>query len=94
MVVNSILAAAIVHENQYSQEVVIYHISSSSRDPLKNADIMYFTFQYFTKNPWVNKDGKPIKVRAPLRPFSSKASFHKHVSTHYLPLLKVPFSYF
>ncbi|PHU15781.1 putative fatty acyl-CoA reductase 4 [Capsicum chinense] len=89
MVVNSILAAAIVHENQYSQEVVIYHISSSSRDPLKNADIMYFTFQYFTKNPWVNKDGKTIKVRAPLRPFSSKASFHKHVSTHYLPLLKM-----
>lgn len=92
MVVNSILAAVIAHENQYSEEVVIYHISSSSRDhPLKNSDIISSTFDYFTQNPWVDKDGKTIKVRAPVRPFSSIASFRKHVSTHYLPLLKVGF---
>ncbi|MCD7452733.1 hypothetical protein HAX54_017952 [Datura stramonium] len=89
MVVNSILAAVLAHENQYSQKVVIYHISSSSRNPLKNSDIMLFSFQYFTQNPWVNKDGKAIKVRAPMRPFSSMTTFRKHISTHYLPLLKM-----
>ncbi|XP_006347258.1 fatty acyl-CoA reductase 3-like [Solanum tuberosum] len=90
MVVNSIVAAIIAHENQYSEDVVIYHISSSSRDgPLKNSDIMSSTFHYFTKNPWANKDGKTIKVETPLRPFSSIDSFRKHISIHYLPLLKM-----
>ncbi|XP_060184885.1 fatty acyl-CoA reductase 3-like [Lycium barbarum] len=89
MVVNSILAATLTHENQHSKEVVVYHISSSSRDPLRNSDITFFMFHYFTQNPWINKDGKTINVRAPLRSFSSMASFRKHISTHYLPLLKM-----
>ncbi|XP_060173760.1 fatty acyl-CoA reductase 3-like [Lycium barbarum] len=89
MVVNSILAAALAHGNQHSQEVVVYHISSSSRDPLKISNIVLFSFHYFMQNPWVNKDGKTIKVRAPMRSFSSMASFSKHISTHYVPLLKM-----
>ncbi|KAH0668192.1 hypothetical protein KY285_029398 [Solanum tuberosum] len=89
MVVNTILAAVIAHENQYSQEVVIYHSSSSLNNPLKNSDLMLYAFHYFTKNPWTNKDGKTIKVKAPMRPFSSMASYRKHISTHYLPLLKM-----
>ncbi|KAG5602787.1 hypothetical protein H5410_034157, partial [Solanum commersonii] len=90
MVVNSIVAVIIAHKNQYSEDVVIYHISSSLRDgPLKNSDIMSSTFHYFTKNLWANKDGKIIKVETPLRPFSSIDSFRKHISTHYLPLLKM-----
>ncbi|WMV35746.1 hypothetical protein MTR67_029131 [Solanum verrucosum] len=89
MVVNTILAAVIAHENQYSQEVVIYHSSSSLNNPLKISDLMLYAFHYFTKNPWANKDGKTIKVKAPMRPFSSMASYRKHISTHYLPLLKM-----
>ncbi|KAM3374243.1 hypothetical protein P3S68_012957 [Capsicum galapagoense] len=88
MVVNSILAAVIAHENQYSQEVVIYHSSSSLSNPLKISEIMHFGFHYLTKNPWVNKNGKTIKVRAPMLPLSTMARFRKHIKIHYLPLLK------
>ncbi|KAL3335939.1 hypothetical protein AABB24_031922 [Solanum stoloniferum] len=89
MVVNTILAAVLAHENQYSEEVVIYHSSSSLNNPLKFSDLMLYAFHYFTKNPWGDKDGKTIKVKAPMRPFSSMASYRKHISTHYLPLLKM-----
>uniref|UniRef100_M1AAF2 Fatty acyl-CoA reductase n=1 Tax=Solanum tuberosum TaxID=4113 RepID=M1AAF2_SOLTU len=89
MVVNAILAAVITHENEHSEEVVIYHSSSSLNNPLKNSDFVLYLFHYFSKNPWTNKDGKTIKVKAPMRPFSSMASYRKHISTHYLPLLKV-----
>lgn len=92
MVVNSILAAILAHENQYSEETIIYHISSSSRGLPTNSDIKHFMFQYFRKNPWINKDGKTIRVRKPTL-FSNISSFRRHVSTHYLPLLKVSFSY-
>ncbi|TMW82725.1 hypothetical protein EJD97_005135 [Solanum chilense] len=89
MVVNTILAAVIAHENQYSQQVVIYHSSSSLNNPLIISDFVLYVFRYFTKNPWANKDGKTIKVKAPMRPFSSMTSYRKHISTHYLPLLKM-----
>ncbi|KAH0659606.1 hypothetical protein KY289_028354 [Solanum tuberosum] len=89
MVVNAILAAVITHENEHSEEVVIYHSSSSLNNPLKNSDFVLYLFHYFSKNPWANKDGKTIKVKAPMRPFSSMASYRKHISTHYLPLFKV-----
>ncbi|CAN4100756.1 unnamed protein product [Withania somnifera] len=89
MVVNSILAAILAHKNKYSQEIVIYHVGSSSRNPVKIAEVILFTFKYFRQNPWVNKDGKTIKVRKPMRSFSSMASYRKYISTHYLPLLKM-----
>ncbi|XP_055830468.1 probable fatty acyl-CoA reductase 4 [Solanum dulcamara] len=89
MVVNTILAAILAHENQYSQEVAIYHSSSSLRNPLKISEIMLLAFHYFKQNPWANKDGKTIKVKAPMRPFSTMATYRKHISTHYLPLLKM-----
>nr|XP_025887478.1 fatty acyl-CoA reductase 3-like isoform X2 [Solanum lycopersicum] len=89
MVVNTILAAVIAHENQYSQQVVIYHSSSSLNNPLIISNFALYMFRYFTKNPWANKDGKTIKVKAPMRPFSSMTSYRKHISTHYLSLLKM-----
>ncbi|KAK4369486.1 hypothetical protein RND71_013278 [Anisodus tanguticus] len=90
MVVNSILAAIRAHiGNQYSSsQEFIYHISSSGRNPLKSSDIRLFMFHYFTKNPWINKDGNIIKVRMPTL-FSSMDSFRKYISTYYWPWLKI-----
>lgn len=89
MVVNSILAAIIAHGNQYyPSHESIFHISSSEKNPLKSCDIQLFLFHYFTKNPWINKDGNIIKVGMPTL-FSSMDSFQKYISTYYLPLLKI-----
>ncbi|XP_059314843.1 fatty acyl-CoA reductase 1-like [Lycium ferocissimum] len=90
MVVNAILAAIIAHTgNQYnSSQGLIYHISSSRRNPLKSSDIRLFLFNYFTKNPWINKDGNIIKVGMPTL-FNSMDSFRKYISTYYWPLLKI-----
>ncbi|KAJ8551985.1 hypothetical protein K7X08_028428 [Anisodus acutangulus] len=91
MVVNSILAAIIAHigRNQHSSfQELIYHISSSGRNPLKSSDIRLFMFHYFTKNPWINKDGNIIKVGMPTL-FSSMDSFRKYISTYYWPFLKI-----
>ncbi|KAL3335938.1 hypothetical protein AABB24_031921 [Solanum stoloniferum] len=89
LVVNAIFAAILAHENnQCSQQVLIYHISSSSRGPPRNSDIKHFMFHYFTKNPWINKDGKTIKVTKPIL-FSNISSFRRHISIHYSLLLKM-----
>ncbi|XP_049410062.1 fatty acyl-CoA reductase 3-like [Solanum stenotomum] len=89
LVVNAIFAAILAHENnQCSQHVLIYHISSSSRGPPRNSDIKHFMFHYFTKNPWINKDGKTIKVTKPIL-FSNISSFRRHISIHYSLLLKM-----
>ncbi|KAK4709152.1 hypothetical protein R3W88_030077 [Solanum pinnatisectum] len=91
MVVNSILASIIAHignDEYYSSEELIYHISSSGINPLKTSDISLFLFNYFTKNPWMTKDGNIIKVGKPTL-FSSMDSFRKYISTYYWPLLKI-----
>ncbi|MCE3050452.1 hypothetical protein HAX54_047240, partial [Datura stramonium] len=64
MVVNSIFAAILAHENnKSSQNHFIYHIGSSQKNPLKYDDIKLFTHHYFTKNPWIDKDGNIIKAK-------------------------------
>ncbi|XP_055836015.1 fatty acyl-CoA reductase 1-like isoform X2 [Solanum dulcamara] len=91
MVVNSILASIKAHignDQYYSSQELIYHISSSRRNPLKSSDIQLFLFHYFTKNPWINKDGNIIKVEKPTL-FSSMDSFRKYISIYYWPLLKI-----
>ncbi|XP_055824646.1 fatty acyl-CoA reductase 3-like [Solanum dulcamara] len=91
MVVDSILASILAHIGNYqyySSEELIYHISSSKINPLKSSDMQLFLFQYFTKNPWINKDGNIIKV-GKLTLFSSMESFRSYTSTYYWPLLKI-----
>ncbi|XP_015164951.1 fatty acyl-CoA reductase 3-like isoform X2 [Solanum tuberosum] len=91
MVVNSILASIIAHignDQHYPSQELIYHISSSKINPIKSLDIQSFLFHYFTKNPWMNKDGKIIKVGKHTL-FSSMDNFRKYISTYYWPLLKI-----
>ncbi|KAK6776498.1 hypothetical protein RDI58_027499 [Solanum bulbocastanum] len=91
MVVNSILASIITHignDQHYPSQELIYHISSSKINPIKSLDIQSFLYHYFTKNPWMNKDGNIIKVGKPTL-FSSMDSFRKYISTYYWPLLKI-----
>ncbi|KAK8683354.1 hypothetical protein V6N13_039416 [Hibiscus sabdariffa] len=63
MVVNAMVVAMEVHyaNHQYSREI-IYHVSSSLQNPMKYSDIQKFAYCYFTKNPWVDRNGRSVKI--------------------------------
>ncbi|KAL3725480.1 hypothetical protein ACJRO7_030499 [Eucalyptus globulus] len=83
MVVNAMIVAMAVHANQPNSNK-IYQVGSSKKHPI-----------YFKDSPWINEDGKPVKVRQ-LRTMGSTASFHKHMRRYILlsKVLKVASSAF
>ncbi|KAI3420532.1 Fatty acyl-CoA reductase [Psidium guajava] len=85
MVVNSIIVAMAAHVNQPGE--VIYQMGSSVRNPLQYCHLKDYGLQYFTKHPWINKDGKPVKV-GPIKVLGSMASFHRYMAVRYLLWLK------
>ncbi|KAH7839037.1 hypothetical protein Vadar_034058 [Vaccinium darrowii] len=88
MVANSMLVAIAVSANQCRQ-IMIYHLGSSFRNPLRYQSIQLYGFPYFTKNPWIDRrSGNLVKVHK-LRVFSNMASYRKYVTIHYLMPLKV-----
>ncbi|OMO54203.1 Male sterility, NAD-binding protein [Corchorus capsularis] len=77
MVVNAMVVAMVLHTNHHQtydddsgqkktyddDEANIYHVSSSLRNPLQFSDLHNIVYNYFTKNPWINKrSGERIKV--------------------------------
>ncbi|XVE59545.1 hypothetical protein DITRI_Ditri05aG0054400 [Diplodiscus trichospermus] len=86
MVVNAMIVAMIAHASHQPSEA-IYHVGSSVRNPLKNFHLQDYGFRYFTKKPWINKDGKPVIV-GKVTVMNSMASFHRYMAVRYLLLLK------
>ncbi|GJQ94230.1 alcohol-forming fatty acyl-CoA reductase-like protein [Tanacetum coccineum] len=61
MVVNAMLATIVANANQtFSQK--IYHVGSSVSNPLKFSIVQKCGYLYFTQNPWIDNDGKPVTV--------------------------------
>ncbi|XP_039154714.1 alcohol-forming fatty acyl-CoA reductase [Eucalyptus grandis] len=94
MVVNVMIVATAVHANQPISNK-IYHVGSSKKHPMAYSDLQDIIVSYFRDSPWINEDGKPVKVRKP-RIMGSMASFHKHVRRYILlsKVLKVASSMF
>jgi fatty acyl-CoA reductase len=88
MVVNAIIVAMVAHANQPSDDHVIYHVGSSVRNPITYRYFKEYNFKYFTEKPWINKDGKPVKV-GKVTVFSNLASFKRYMFIRYLLPLKV-----
>lgn len=86
MVVNAMIVAMVAHAKQPS-DANIYHVGSSLRNPVTLVSILDYGFVYFTKKPWINKQGKPIEVSKIIL-FSSIASFHGYMQICYLLPLK------
>ncbi|KAK7263381.1 hypothetical protein RJT34_30970 [Clitoria ternatea] len=87
MVVNAILVAMVAHAKHPSSGA-IYHVSSSTvRRPLRYKNLQDYGFRYFTAKPWINKDGKPVKVRK-VTVLSNMDSFRRYMFIRYLLLLK------
>ncbi|KAL6196148.1 hypothetical protein ACLB2K_031763 [Fragaria x ananassa] len=86
MLVNSIIVAMVVNSNQSSGNI-IYQVGSSSRNPLNFFQMHEFIFQYFTKNPWVNKDGEPVIVTKGTI-LTTMATFRMYMNIRYMLPLK------
>ncbi|XP_023753140.1 fatty acyl-CoA reductase 3 [Lactuca sativa] len=84
MVVNVMIAAITAHANQPYE--TIYHVGSSTSNPLKYKEIQKNAYNYFSKHPWINKDGKLVIVPE-VKVLNSMSSFNRYFNLHYvLPL--------
>ncbi|KAL5081889.1 hypothetical protein RYX36_010310 [Vicia faba] len=82
MVVNAMLVAMVAHANQPSDDI-IYHVGSSVRNPMRYLNLKDYGFRYFTANPWINKDGTPVKV-GKITVLTDMDSFQRYVFIRYL----------
>ncbi|KAK4753753.1 hypothetical protein SAY87_001857 [Trapa incisa] len=85
MVVNSMIVAMVGHANQRSSG--LYQMGSSVRNPVRYVDLQDYAYRYFSLNPWVNKDGKPVRV-GKVTVLKSMASFHRYMAVRYTFWLK------
>lgn len=86
MVINSIIAAAVVNANKSSG--TIYQMGSSLRNPIKFSESHDIVFRYFNLNPWLNQEGKPVKVIKGTI-LKSMAAFQMYMAIHYVLPMKV-----
>ncbi|KAL1315093.1 hypothetical protein HN51_041876 [Arachis hypogaea] len=86
IVVNAILVAMVAHADHPSENA-IYHLCSSLGNPIRYINLQDYAIRYFTSKPWINKDGKPIKV-AKVTVFTNMESFRRYLFIHYLIWLK------
>ncbi|KAL7202218.1 hypothetical protein ACSBR1_033818 [Camellia fascicularis] len=90
MVVNAMMVAMVAHANQAfaaSDEMMIYHVGSSVANPFILTCLQDYAQRYFTKHPWIGKDGKPVIV-GNVTLLTSMDSFHRYMTLRYLLPLK------
>lgn len=60
MVVNATLAAMAKHVGKPG--IKVYHVASSMANPLTIGTILKIVFEHFKYNPYINKEGEPIRL--------------------------------
>ncbi|KAL3530408.1 hypothetical protein ACH5RR_009730 [Cinchona calisaya] len=86
MVVNAMIVAMAAHANQQS-EMTIYQVGSSVSNPLQFSNLHDFGIRYFSKHPWIDKKGKPVKV-GHVTVLRTMESFRRYLAVRYLLPLK------
>ncbi|XP_054795828.1 probable fatty acyl-CoA reductase 4 isoform X2 [Prosopis cineraria] len=87
MVTNCMVAATVIHSINQDLENFVYHVCSSSRNPIRLSNVCEFSNLYFSKNPLTNKTGSPITI-SKLR-FLSDLDFQTLLIIQYVLPLKV-----
>ncbi|CAA2966141.1 alcohol-forming fatty acyl- reductase-like [Olea europaea subsp. europaea] len=85
MVVNAMIVAMVAHANQPNE--TIYHIGSSLSNPMDSTMFQEYGLQYFTKHPWIDKEGKPVIV-GKVKVLSTMDNFRSYITIRYLLPLK------
>ncbi|KAF4367182.1 probable fatty acyl-CoA reductase 4 [Cannabis sativa] len=99
MLINAMIVAMVAHANQCPSRTSnnnnnnnnynnIYHVGSSLRNPVNFSSLRQFSYSYFTKNPLINMDGKPIIISKGIV-FSNMAIFRIYMLLCYLIPLQI-----
>ncbi|CAM0871457.1 unnamed protein product [Alopecurus aequalis] len=81
MVVNATLASMAKHgRSPTTGGMHVYHVASSTVNPLVFGDLSRFLFQHFTRSPYSDAAGQPIAV-PPMRLFDTMEQFASYVET-------------
>lgn len=81
---NAMIVAMVAHLNQPSE--IIYHVSSSVRNPVKYVTLLNSGHQYFCEHPRRGKDGKTVLTNK-LPIFSTMETFHGYMTLRFkIPL--------
>ncbi|CAI9105580.1 OLC1v1004528C1 [Oldenlandia corymbosa var. corymbosa] len=89
MVVNAMVAAIVTHMNKSNEEeeIIIYQVGSSASNPISYSSIQDFGQRYFMKHPWIDGEGKAVKVgKIPV--LKTMEIFHGYMALRYLLPLK------
>jgi fatty acyl-CoA reductase len=78
MVVNATLASMAKHGRSPAGGMHVYHVASSTVNPLVFGDLSRFLFQHFTRSPYSDAAGQPIAV-PPMRLFDTMDQFASYV---------------
>uniref|UniRef100_A0ACD5TU52 Uncharacterized protein n=1 Tax=Avena sativa TaxID=4498 RepID=A0ACD5TU52_AVESA len=78
MVVNATLATMAKHGRGAGGGMHVYHVASSTVNPLVFGDLSRFLFQHFTRSPYSDAAGQPIAV-PPMRLFDTMDQFASYV---------------
>ncbi|KAK2652546.1 hypothetical protein Ddye_012402 [Dipteronia dyeriana] len=95
MVVDTLLMVMVVNANQLcsADSILIYHVGSSIRNPIKFSNLHKFSYCYFTKNPYINKNGKAVQI-SKCKVLDTWAEFQRYMAIRYLLPLKDKLFYF
>nr|GMD67291.1 alcohol-forming fatty acyl-CoA reductase-like [Ipomoea batatas] len=86
MVVNAMIVSMVAHADQRGTQS-IYHVGSSVSNPVEFSWLQDYALHYFTKHPWIAKNGKPVVV-GKVTVLSTMDSFHRYMTIRYLLPLK------
>ncbi|CAI0553360.1 unnamed protein product [Linum tenue] len=67
---------------------LVYHLGSSSKNPIRLPEIHRLSKAFFAKDPWKNRQGKPVKA-GKVTTFNSMASFHVYMAIRFQLPLKI-----
>ncbi|KAL7084839.1 hypothetical protein ACP275_14G246600 [Erythranthe tilingii] len=87
MVVNAMIAAIVAHANDDQGNITVYHVGSSVSNPFELGWLQDYGHRYFSKHPWINKEGRPVIV-GKIKILNSMDAFHTYLAIHYLLPLK------
>lgn len=88
MVINAMIVTMMMAHANQSCDDAIYHVGSSLRNPMNSLNVHNFSHHYFTKNPLIDRNGKPTKTRK-LLILSTMSRFRLYMKIRYSLPLKV-----
>nr|XP_043624037.1 probable fatty acyl-CoA reductase 4 [Erigeron canadensis] len=87
MVINAMIVAMVAHTNKPNSKT-IYHVGSSTSNPITISSLGNIISNYFAKHPLISQQGNPIIVTSKITYLTSMSSFNRYMVIRYVIPLK------